>query len=182
MKIKLNYCFIDKIKDIKENMGPLKVIRNNRHLYFKIDLPLWTAINLAFNPSIVRCLLILAFQYGIIIGSELLAALIVRRDIYKDRAQFDLLQTLLKLRDINVNTDLELLLESQVYERHYRLTLNEKKLPILLESKYIMVPSHGFDGVIKDTSVLQEHVVGSKKYVLSQGSPIRAYKFAPANA
>ena len=34
-----------------------------------------------------------------------------------------------------------------------------------------MIPSETMDGDIKETSVLQEHIIGSFDYVLSFGSP-----------
>ena len=44
-----------------------------------------------------------------------------------------------------------------------------------------MVPSYTFNGDIKDTSVLQEHIIGSKEYVLSLGSPKKVWKPAYSN-
>ena len=182
MKIRLKYCFLDKIKDIKENLGPLKIIRNNRHYYLKIDLPAWIVVNLALNPSLSYCFFMLCFQFSFVIGFEWLVYALAKRDFYKEHAKYDLFVVLNYLQDLGVNTDYELLLESEAYETKYRLKLNEKRLPILFESKYIMVPSHGFNGYIKETSILQEHVVGTKKYVLSLGSPKRETQLVPATS
>ena len=80
-----------------------------------------------------------------------------------------------QLNDLNVKTDYELLLESELYKKEYKIQVNEKKLPYIAESKYIMVPTHSFNGNMTETSILQEHVVGSKKYVLSLGSPKKEF-------
>ncbi len=182
MKVKLKYCFLDRIKDLKENFGPLKIIRNNRLWYTQVNLPLWTTIDLAMNPSFPAWFFMLCAQYGIVIGAEWIAGLLVKRDMYRERAKSDLFVTLQCLRGLGVNTDYEFLLDSYAYESKYHFTFNMKKLPILLESKYIMVPSYGFDGDVKETSVLQEHVVGSKNYVLSLESPKREFRPVPIRA
>ena len=47
-----------------------------------------------------------------------------------------------------------------------------------MESKYILVPTYDFNNNIKNTSILQEHIVGTDKYVLSIGSPKKELKLA----
>ncbi len=47
-----------------------------------------------------------------------------------------------------------------------------------MEKKYILVPTYDYLGEIQSTSILQEHVVGSKIYVLSLGSEAKEYRFA----
>ena len=76
-----------------------------------------------------------------------------------------------KLNDINIATDYDLLKQSELYERKYKIEFNESKIPIIMENKYVLVPSYNYKGDVKDTSILQEHFVGSKDYILSVGSP-----------
>lgn len=51
--------------------------------------------------------------------------------------------------------------------KKYKVELNKQQLPHLKEETYILVPSYTFNGDIKDTSILQEHRIESKEYVLS---------------
>ena len=74
------------------------------------------------------------------------------------------------LRDINVNTNCELLLESYVYDTKYKLGFNDKLLPYIKKDKYIMVPAISNIGK-KDVPLVQEHIIGSREYSISHGTP-----------
>ena len=144
-----------------------------------VCLPTSMAINLCFDPSLLRAIGLLPIEF---IETVCLSYLFANNVLGGDRYAIDAtsrLNTLVsQLNDLNVNTDYDLLLQSEHYETKYKIKLNEKKLPYLLESKYIMVPTYSYSGEIKDTSILQEHVVGSKEYVLSLGSPQKKLKLA----
>ena len=45
-----------------------------------------------------------------------------------------------------------------------------------------MVPTYDFKGTVSETSMLQEHVVGTKSYVLTLGSPKRKHQHSLVNA
>lgn len=91
------------------------------------------------------------------------------------RALLELQALIYSLRDINVNTDLDLLQKSELYHKQYSLKHDEGKMPYILEEKYIMVPTV-YDDDEQDISILQEHKVGSSVYVLSKGSPAKKLK------
>jgi len=48
-----------------------------------------------------------------------------------------------------------------------------------MEKKYINVPVYDSIGDIKTVSIEQEHIIGSKQYVLSLGSPNQVRSLAP---
>lgn len=75
-----------------------------------------------------------------------------------------------RLKDINVNTNHELLLKAYNYKTEYKVKFNDYLLPYVEQNKYINVPTLE-NGEETETSLLQEHVIGSKKYALSYGSP-----------
>lgn len=186
MKLLINYDFFEEILNAKEPVGPLKIIRNNKRRWAKFNLPLYTAFNFAFGNNITQNLCLLAIQFGLLTTIESISSLITKKicgeDFYTAKAIVNLKKLLIQLNDLNIKTDYDLLLDSKPYKREYKIKLNEKKLPIVLESKYIMVPTYNFNGDVKDTSILQEHVVGSKKYVLSLGSPKKQFKLAYSGA
>ena len=95
-------------------------------------------------------------------------------DIYKEDSKRNLERLALLLSTVNVNTSYNLLEESECYYRKYKFKFNKDKILQVLESKYILVPVYDTNGDTKKVSILQEHVVGSKEYVLSMGSPKRA--------
>ena len=181
MKLIINYDFYEAILNVKEPMGPLKVIRNNKRQWAKIDLPIFTILDLIMN-SVPETIIILPAQFGFLTLLNLLPPLITKIDPYKTKSSDDLKRLRSKLKDLNINTDCDLLLESELYKKEYKIKVNEKNLPYIAESKYIMVPTYNFNGEVSDTSILQEHVVGSKEYVLSIGSPKKEYKVSYAKA
>ena len=100
-------------------------------------------------------------------------------DHYKEDSSNNLKRLVSILKELNVDTTYELLKKSECYHKIYNLKLNEKKIPQIIESKYILLPSYDYKGDITNTSLLQEHVVGSKTYVLSLGKPSKkVVKFA----
>jgi len=101
-------------------------------------------------------------------------------DVAREKTINDLRKLSQLLSTINVKTSFELLQECEEYNRKYRTILNENKLPYILQEKHIMVPTYN-DGNIQNVSILQEHVIGTNKYVLSTGSPTKVYKLPLAS-
>ena len=182
MKLVINYDFIDKIKDVNENYGVMKIVRNRkRYLVFHltplcivVDLPIY----LMGKESALIVFVSQAISYFMI---EYMAYKQVG-DFYKEEAINKIKQLVTLLKDINVDTSYDLLLKSEVYEKKYKIHLNEDKIPEIIESKYILVPTYDFNGKIRDTSILEEHVVGSNNYILSLRSPEKKLKLIYANS
>lgn len=187
MKLIINYDLITAICNVVEPVTPLKVIRNKKVDYLTFNIPLFSAINMLNEPnSLGEFLGTLGLQMGIVIachtGLDLLCSQIVGVDQYAYKSTKDLKKLVGQLEALQVSTTYDLLLESEVYEKKYKVEINKKQLPYIAESKYILVPSYTYNGDKKDTSLLQEHVVGSKEYVLSLGSPKKVYKPVYSNA
>lgn len=91
----------------------------------------------------------------------------------------DLQKLSLQLNELNVKTSGELLLDSKVYHKQHKFVLSEKGIPGIMQNKYINIPTYD-NGDIKETSILQEHKIGTKEYVLSLGSPTKRQVFKPA--
>ena len=66
--------------------------------------------------------------------------------------------------------------ESRLEGKKYEIRLNDKKLPQIIESKFILVPSYNNNGEVKDTSLLQEHALFTKQYVLSKSRGLEKKK------
>lgn len=182
MKLVINYDFIDKIKDVKENYGVMKIVRNRkRYLVFHLT-PLCIAVDLpicligkessliVFISQVISYFMIEYFAYKQV------------GDFYKEIAINKIKQLVTLLKDINVDTSYDLLLESEVYEKKYKIHINEDKILEVISSKYILVPTYDFNGEIRDTSILEEHIVGSNDYILSIGSPEKKLKLVYANS
>lgn len=92
-----------------------------------------------------------------------------RAGLTKDRAENELRQLSYKLKDIFVDTNSDLLQDSECYKREYSVKF-DKVLPKIEERKYLHVPVNN-DWGNNSRSLLQEHIVGSREYALSHGEP-----------
>lgn len=177
MKLIINYDLIKRIQQAKEDFGISVALKKN----IKQVAPLfgiYTAFNLASGQRIDQALSNATLSASLLL--TLWATMDLARyhflgDIDKRNALNDLKKLSIQLGQFNISTSVDLLLKSEEYDRKYKLELNENKLPSVLQEKYILVPTYN-NGDIKDTSILQEHVIGSKIYVLSLGSPAKAFK------
>ncbi len=84
------------------------------------------------------------------------------------------------LNDLYIRTNRDLLLDSEVYQTNYNAHLGKFKLPYILETKYIGIPTLGEKSKV---SVVQKHIIGNREYYLSKGAPkekrfVKVHKFA----
>ena len=185
MKLLINYDFFEAIRNVNEKTTPLKVFRNEKKKY-AILLPIYTSVALIAKqycdfdtkdiiPAIIRA-------YGCLMSLDNIGEIMAKTfshsktDLYAQKASARLKMLALMLDDINVNTNYDMLLASELYHKKVYLDSSEGNRPILVSQKYIYVPSYGFDGSEKETSILQEHIIGTKEYILSQDEPDRQYK------
>ena len=182
MNLIINYDFFNAIKDVNEPISPYKVMRNNKKFNAFVALPWFLIYNLfQYKDNLMYILLNLPIEFGVLTSLETVENALFHKDKYKDRAMNRLKELVGELNNLNLDTDYDLLLNSQMYKRKYELHLNKDKLPILLESKYVLVPTYNFNGDVKDTSIKQEHVIGSSTYVLSLGTYNKERKLAYNN-
>ena len=182
MKLVTNFDLVDYVKNSNTPLGPFKIIRDSKKKLVTFLLPGFAAIDYVFTKDLKKTLLMIPANVAYYVLLELLLYKMIKVDPIKEKSDFYLKQLAIKLGDINVETDFELLKKSELDSRKYNVKINEKKLPEIVCSKYILVPSYGFDGKVKDTTLLQEHIIGSKSYVLSVGSPQKKLKLAYANS
>lgn len=170
MKLVINYDLINSVKNINEPLTPFKIIRNEKRVWAKFNLPFYSMIDFCFTRDLKLIVEMLIAQFSVATLTELFLQSFIKVDKYKDKSEYDLKKLLSKLQDINVDTEYDLLKESKLDSKNYNIKLNNK-MPQLIESKYILVPSYSYNGEIKDKNILQEHIVGSNNYYLSVGSP-----------
>ena len=180
MKIVVNYELMEKILDVKEPYGLLKLERKNKDVWFFLRVPALLLNNMAYGPEFM--LSILAIFLGVDIITLKSAYKKAGRDFFAVSAERNLKKLVIQLNDSHIDTNYDLLLESKESERKYKIKLNEKKLPCLFEEKYILVPTNTQTKDVKETSLLQEHIVGSNEWVLSVGSPSKKKKLVPVHS
>ena len=166
----INYDFINALKNVNEKYSIKKPLRNR-----KTELLLGTSILFTINQisskNVIKSIELLGIELCILSG----ALLLIQDDIYKKKSEKDLNELIPKLKELGVNTDRNLIRLSRLYEKSYNFDFN-KKIPVLVESKYILVPSHSISNKIVNTSILQEHSIGSSTYNLSVAAPNKELK------
>lgn len=173
MKIEINYDLFDKIREAKTGFA---LNRNARHIIPRTLAASagYATIKLFNNSSIVESLygipiFLLLYTTPVLIANAMLAKRL------KNSSIKELKQLSYMLKDINIITSYELLLDSENYKIEYSVEFNESKIPYIKQDKYINVPVYN-DGEIKEVSLVQEHIIGSESYSLSYGSPSKVLK------
>ena len=171
MNIIINYDLIEYIMYSNQDLNPFKIIKHSfkHNKFFIAYTSIWAIKNLFSYP------------FGKALGSSLLSTggavtfaliffTIQKQDPYKELSDEALIELCGSLKNIGIDTDFDLLKESKVDGKIYNFKLNEKKFPQIIESKYILIPSYNHNGEVNDTSVVQEHVMFSKEYIISKGT------------
>ena len=175
MKLIINYDFFNAIRDVREPYGPLTVIRNNNYKYM-MSFPLWLTTDvITFNRG-SEILSALMLEYSALIFKDMVVNQKRDMDVYADKSIHRLNELASMFEDINVKTNFDLLIKSELYDKRYKLARVNDGKKVLLEEKYILMPSFNYKGHIEDTSILQEHALGSGNYLLSRGMPRKNYQ------
>ena len=176
MKVIVNYDLINSIRNVNEQLTPMKVIRNKKWRWVKTWYPLYLGVDFMINdPKQIPIIFLTQAATLTVLESITAHAL---DDPFQRVSERDLKILASLLCKLNIDTSYDLLKDSRPNGKKYQIRLSENKVPQILESKYILVPTYTAMGDIKDTSLLQEHIVGSNRYVLSLGS--KQKKLVPA--
>ena len=185
MKLLINYDFFNAVRNVNEKTNPLKVIRNEKNRYaFVFPFYLSTVLIIGQNQKMdLNDIMIPILRgYGTLLSLDFIFELMAQSlspsklDLYGEKASKRLKELAILLETINVSTNYDMLVASELYYKKTSIEPSEGTFPILKSEKYIYVPSYGFDGEEKTTSILQEHVVGTKEYVLSQDEPDKEFR------
>ena len=185
MKLLINYDFFNAIRNVNEKTNLLKVIRNEKGKYavmfpIYLSIPLIAMQNGKITPRDIALPIIRG--YTTLISLDFFFEWIIQKydisnmDLYGQKSSRRLKELAVLLSTINVNTNYDMLLASELYYKKTSIEPSEGTFPVLKSEKYIYVPSYGFDGEEKTTSILQEHVVGTREYELSVEEPDRQFR------
>lgn len=180
MKLVINYDFFNAVRNVNEPLTPMKIVRNHKIKYSMLT-PAWLILGSLEGYGQEYLIQKLVFLYGFYMATDCMFDILTKKkldniDIYAYRASLELKKLPNMLGDINVKTTYDMLLRSELYKKQYKIERSKDKSIALTEKKYIYVPSYGFDGQEKETSILQEHDIGSVIYTLSVGEPEKQYR------
>ena len=195
MEIVLNYDLLEAIKNVNEPFGPRKIIRNQKERFFLL-IPLGASLACYLQRCYgidadikewlkwLRCYLICSTTS---LGTDFFVNHIFckkfnsENDIWATISIIELKKLVLLLKNINVNTSFNMLLDSELYNKELEL-LHDSILPTMISKKYIYIPTYDDYGNDSKTSVVQEHIIGSKEYTLSIGTPHKKYRRVLVNS
>lgn len=168
MKLIINYDLINEIN--KANTGiDFQRLSTKSGIYLGTitTLNLTTfALGQGVNPiGLTTGIFYAAFIFG---GSEL-----ALRSINTQQAENRLRNLSSSLTKINIYTDTESIKKARLYKTKYKVVRTDGKT-FLQQNKYIMLPTDGTFNA-DEVSLLQEHNIGAREYVLSMGEPKKAH-------
>ncbi|MBE6153233.1 MAG: hypothetical protein E7166_03290 [Firmicutes bacterium] len=175
MKININYDLFDKIRESKTGIS---LNRNCKFILPKtaIATTIYSLLNIT-SPILLEKTLksipvfLILYSLPVAIVNKMMA-----KD-FKYVTTNQLKDLSLALKNIGVSTNYDLLIKSEKYKTNYKIYRSESKAIYIKQDKYINVPICD-NGEIKNISIVQEHIMGSKKYTLSCGSPKKVLKLA----
>ena len=103
------------------------------------------------------------------LGAEQIILSIMMKKITMDLAKTELEYLVERLKELNIQTDVDFLLNSKVYHREYKLKKDGPKG--VIRNRYINIPSYDYRGDEVMTSVKEEHMLATRDYILSVGEP-----------
>lgn len=177
MKIVINYDLLDKVQEAKTGFSlqrTVKPILIKSCISFAILMGFDTLRPLTSEEVLKETLeniMISLMIYTFTIGT---ADLILSK-FTKNMSKNTLRKLSMHLKEINVNTNSGLILDSYKYKTEYEINKGDKSKD-LIQKKYIMVPVIE-NGEESEISIVQEHVIGSKIYSLSCGEPTKQKVF-----
>ena len=174
MKLVTSFDFVNAIKDVNEPLGLSKVVRNEKRNIIS-STPFWFMLDYALYRQIDKTVLVMVSQ-AFFLSNYYYFFNRIYGDKYCETAANALKKLAITLKELNVNTTYDMLLESELSEVEYKVSFDESKIPFLMQEKYVLVPSYDYNGKVVDTSILQEHTVGSREYVLTLGKPSKKRK------
>lgn len=103
----------------------------------------------------------------------------IRNQTTEEEADDKLRELVSLLNSININISLDNLKDSSIYQTNYHLRKDGKVG--IIRDRYISIPmenNNNFND--KDISIKEEHVVGSREYILSMDAPKRQLVYKKA--
>ena len=170
LKIKINYDLLQKLAESNTGLT-LKDSLSKVLVYTTIATSI-TGLMAPTKEELARIILHnITFYLTLVFGSDLMLS-----GIKKDIACKQLRNLIAQLKNLDINTNLELLQKAEHYKTEYETS--DSFPPEIKQNKYIMVTVLE-NGKEIETSIVQEHILGTDEYYISYGSPKRVLQKVP---
>lgn len=182
MKFPINYDLLEKVNSANGNVNVEKIMLEEVKKLIKL-YGFYTAVDIVMRRDGGIGWVKIFLSCAVFFASTVTVKTVFDYK-FKDKIEKSACLELTKLvvqmgNNLNINTSLELLKQSELIKVEYKIIYQKYDFKIQ-QDKYILIPAYDGLGDIKDASILQEHEIGSEQYVLSIGSPKRsvALKYA----
>lgn len=172
MKIHLNYDLMNKLAtakrgyDLKQNIKFQVCLQTVLFcLDAALDIGLTEDHKVAWMTNLFYCIF-----FGVL-NTHMNNFIDKKFEIYKERVEYKIRKLASDLKILQVNTNVEMLKEAELVQTNYKFKLNNKKIPVLKQDKYIKIPVVNGMGERFEETLYQEHIVGTKDYDLSVKEP-----------
>ncbi|MBQ2909425.1 MAG: hypothetical protein IJE53_01300 [Bacilli bacterium] len=168
MKIIINYDLMDKIAEAKQGYSLKRCVKRTLGMA-SVTALIGVPDNL-INGNISPDLWIELSAYLMCHTSFTATLAWAFQNMTKESAQRMLSSLILELRSKCIKTDEEAILDTRKYKTEYDVSF-ASAIPTIEQRKYLNIPVRDEYFGDKEISMIQEHIVGSKEYVLSLGEP-----------
>ena len=168
MKLIINYDLMNEITCAKTGFN-VQRFANKMEIYFRTTTAL----------TLLTLFQVRDLPYGSMISSAIYATSLfgcselALKSFTKEKAEARLRNLASSHTKINIYTDSDSIKKAYLYKTQYKIVREEKAT--LQQNKYIMLPTTGTFNA-DEVSLLQEHNIGSREYVLSIGEPKKSHR------
>lgn len=131
MKLRINYDFLEKIRNVNEPHNPLKVIRNNKNItaiYFCSNCMFQLYYFESFNELMLKTLYCCGSTFSVAFVA-CLVEILCKEDYYAKESSNDIKILVNSLNKLHMNINYELFLKFRLFRKEYKINLNEKFIP-----------------------------------------------------
>lgn len=173
LKIHINYDLMEQI-DLANRGLRLQKIARFGFIYAIFNFTVISSFILLTLPDSKKLWFINLLATSIeFVGMTSFFAITMNRfkEVVKDNANKKLIKLTSQLSSLDIHTNVEMLKESKLVQTHHEIKLNNKKIPVLKQDKYIKIPVVNGMGKRFEETLYQEHIVGTRSYDLSIKKP-----------
>ena len=166
MKVVINYDFFMALQNVNTDFSMLKVARNSKRSLI-ISGGIWYMFDMSlYNGDYRKTFTLIPMQYALSMAFSYAAFASLGVDLFKQDAANKLAELSKTLNNEGMNISYDLLIKSEMYYRDNRIN-NIANIPTIVNNKYFYVKTRDDCEI----SMLQEHEVGTKDYVLTLAKP-----------
>lgn len=174
MKIQVNYDLLEEIVCSKKGVSINRIVKH-RIAAAGLAVAICSLIDICIGkfpealPNNITSIGVLSL--GFYVGDIVVNNIPRINEENKFDAYDNLKRLSTNLQVLQVKTNSTLLQDGILLEKHHKIVKSKKGFPLILEQKYIEIPTCSDYGYNSSETLLQEHIIGSNNYDISVEEP-----------